>query len=390
MESAVLVALADIFRRHGPDSRANCGAQLPPLHLRAMQDIAQCRTERLGGQMSPCAPGPDSHYSYHSCTNRHGPKCQQEPAEQWLENQPRLLLPVIHVLGTCTLPEELSAVTRSHQQTLYTLLFQTSSEALQALAGDPRGIGGRVALVGVLPTWTRALRYHPHVHSIAAGGGLAATGHWQPSRPDCLVPVKPLAGLFRAKFRDGLHQTALFPRVDQPVGLKDWGGHGEPVGRGQEALRSLAPYIFRVALSHNRLLKLADGQGTCQYKEAATAQGTTCTVTAEECMRRFLQHVLPHRFGKVRDDGVLSPGHRHLLTAARQVLGGSAVATKRSGTGGAGQAPMAAPHCPRCGSPLRLGQTLRPTGRWPSCPCGAGCPCSPLDETPPLLCGVTG
>lgn len=219
--------------------------------------------------------------------------------------------------------------------------------------------------MGVLHTWTRDLRYHPHVHSIATGGGLTADGAWRPSRPDFLVPIKPLAVLFRAKFRDGLHKTALCPRVDEPVWHKDWVVHCEPVGRGQEAFRYLAPYIFRVAISNNRILKLADGQVTFRYTESATAQVKICTVPAEEFIRRFLQHVLPHRFVKVRYYGLLSPGNRHLLTQARQVLGGRAVETKLSGKGGAVQEPMTAPRCPRCGSPLILVQTLRPKRREP-------------------------
>lgn len=273
------------------------------------------------------------------------------------------MLPVPHCLVTFTLPEELRALARSHQKTVDSLLCRASSAALQALALAPRCIGGRVALVGVLHPWTRGLRYHPHVHYIATGGGLAADGHGRPSRPDCLVPVKPLAVLFRAKFRDGLKQPALYPLVDAHVWHKDWVVHCAPVGRGQEALRYLAPSLFRVAISNNRILKLADGQVTFQYKESATAQVKTCTVTAEECIRRFLQHVLPARFVTVRYDGLLSPGSRRRLHEASQVLGGRVVAPKTSGQGGTVKTPTAAPRCPRCGSPLVLIQILRPTGR---------------------------
>ena len=203
------------------------------------------------------------------------------------------------------------------------------------------------------------------MHDIATGGGLAADGHWRPSRPDFLVPIKPLAVLFRAKCRDGLQKTDLFPRVEEHVWHKDWVVHCEPVGSGQEAFRSLAPDIFRVAISNNRMLKLADDQVTFQDKESATAQVKTCTVPAEECMRRFLQHVLPHRFVKVRYDGLLSPGNRHLLNRARRLLGRSAVKTKTSGKGGAVKESTAAPRCPRCGGTLVLLQTLKPKGRFP-------------------------
>jgi Putative transposase/Transposase zinc-binding domain len=360
-----MVELADIFHHHGPEYRAKFGDRMPPSHLRALHDIEQCRTESLGGHLYYCEPCQQPHYSYHSCKNRHCPKCQNDQAEQWLANQQSLLLPVPHFLVTFTLPDQLRTLARSHQQTMYNLLFRTSAEAVQALALDPRFIGGRVAMVGVLHTWTRDLRYHPHVHYVVAGGGLTAAGHWHASQQDFLMHVKPLSVLFRAKFRDGLKKTALFPLVDAPVWQKDWVVHCEPVGRGQAAFRYLAPYIFRVAISNRRILQLEDGKVTFQYKEAATNQRKTCTVPAEEFIRRFLQHVLPNRFIKVRYYGLLSPGNRHLLTRARQLLGGRRVDTKTSGNGGALKVPTATPRCPKCGSPLILVQTLRPQGRLP-------------------------
>jgi Putative transposase/Transposase zinc-binding domain len=360
-----MVELAEIFRLHGPAYRAKFGDQRLPSHRRAMQDIEQCRTEALGGQLYECDSCRESHYSYHSCKNRHCPKCQNDQAEQWLANQQRLLLPVAHFLLTFTLPEELRAVARSHQKTIDNILFRSSAEALQELAADPRFIGGRVGMVGVLHTWTRDLRYHPHVHYIVTGGGLATDNHWRPSRPEFLVPVKPLSVLFRAKFRDELKKTDLFSLVDAQVWQKDWVVHCEPVDRGQEAFRYLAPYIFRVAISNNRILKLAEGEVTFQYKESATDQVKTATLPAEEFIRRFLQHVLPDRFVKVRYYGLLSPSNRHLLRRARQWLGGSAVKPNTSSQEEAVKAPTTTPRGPRCGSTLILVQTLRPTGRLP-------------------------
>jgi hypothetical protein len=273
-----MVEIAEMFRIHGPAYRAKFGDRMLPSHRRAMQDIAQCRTETLGGQVYHCETCQEYHYSYHSCKNRHCPKCQQDQAEQWLDDQKRLLLPVPHFLGTFTLPVELRALARRHQKTLYNILFRSSSEALQELALDPRFIGGRIGMVGVLHTWTRDLRYHPHVHYIVAGGGLSAEGTWLSSRQDFLVHVKPLAMIFRAKFRAQLQKTDLFPRVDESVWNKDWVVHCEPVGTGKEAFKYLAPYIFRVAISNNRILKLEDDQVTFQYKESATDQVRTCTV----------------------------------------------------------------------------------------------------------------
>jgi hypothetical protein len=359
----VRVELAAIVRLPGPAYRAKFGAQMRPSHRRAMPDIEQCRTEALGGQLYEGDSCRESHDRDHSCKTRHCPTCQHDQAEPWLANPQRVRLPVPHVLLTCTLPEALRAGARSHQKTLDHLLFRRSAEALQELAADPRCIGGRVGMVGGLHPWTRDLRDQPHGHDIVTGGGRATDNHWRPSRPECLVPVKPRSVLCRATFRDELHKTDLFSRVEAHVWHKDGGGPCEPVDRGQEAFRYLAPYIFRVAISHNRILKLAAGEVTFQDKASATDQVNTATLPAEECIRRFLQHVLPDRCINVRSDGLRSPSNRHRLTRARQWLGGSAVKPQTSGPGEAVNAPTTAPRCPRCGSTLLLVQTLRPTGR---------------------------
>jgi hypothetical protein len=358
-----MVQIADIFRLHGPQYRAKFGDRMPPSHLRVMQDIEQCRTEALGGQLYHCDHCQEDHYSYHSCKNRHCPQCQNDQAQLWLENQQSRLLPVPHFLVTFTLPEELRALARRHQKTVYHILFRASSEALQELALAPRFIGGRMGMVGVLHTWTRDLRYHPHVHYIVTGGGLATDGQWRPSRHDFLVPVKPLSVMFRAKVRDHLKKTDLFSLVPERVWTKDWVVHCEPVGTGEHAFKYLAPYIFRVAISNNRILKLEDGQVTFQYKDSATDQVKTCTVTAHEFIRRFLQHVLPDRFIKVRYYGLLSPGHRHRLNQARAWLGVRAVEPTSPGTHPDVKEPIDPPRCPRCGSLLRLVGTLRPSRR---------------------------
>lgn len=232
-----MVESAELFRLHGPAYRAPFGDRRPPRHVRAMQDIERCRTEPLGGQVDHCETCQASHYSDHSCQNRHCPTCQQDQAEQWLEAQKRLLLPVPHFLVTLTLPAELRTLARRPQNTLDNLRFRSSAEALQALALDPRFIGGRLGMVGVRHTWTRDLRYQPHGHSIVAGGGLSPEGPWRPARQDFLVHVTPLSVLFRAKFREQLKTTALVPLVAAHVWSKDWVVHCEPVGSGEEACR---------------------------------------------------------------------------------------------------------------------------------------------------------
>jgi Putative transposase/Transposase zinc-binding domain len=358
-----MLDVAEIFRLHGPEYRARFGARMLPSHLRAMQDIETCRTASLGGQLYYCAHCDEQRYSYHSCKNRHCPKCQNEQANQWLEKQQSLLLPVSHFLVTFTLPAELRALARSHQKTIYNLLFRASAQALQQLAQDPRFVGARLGMVGVLHTWTRQLLYHPHLHYIVTGGGLTADGRWRSSRKDFLVHVKPLSVIFRAKFRAELKKLQLFAQVEATVWQKDWVVHSEPVGSGAQAFKYLAPYVFRVAISNNRLRKLENGNVTFSYKESASAQLKHCTVTAAEFIRRFLQHVLPKRFIKVRYYGLLSPAQRQLLQKARQLL--SATSNKLNCQVVISTHPLALLSCPRCGRPLSLLGPLAPRGRAP-------------------------
>ncbi len=358
-----MLEVADIFRLHGPEYRAKFSARMLPSHRRAMQDIETCRTESLGGQLYYCQQCDQQRYSYHSCKNRHCPKCQNDQANDWLKEQQSLLLPIAHFLVTFTLPAELRAVARSNQKTIYNLLFRASAQALQQLAQEPRFVGARLGMVGVLHTWTRQLLYHPHVHYIVTGGGLSTEGRWLSSRKDFLVHVKPLSRIFRAKFRDELKKTELFAAVAPRVWRKDWVVHSEPVGSGEQAFQYLAPYIFRVAISNNRLLKLEHGNVTFAYKESASAQVKRCTVTAEEFIRRFLQHVLPPRFIKVRYFGLLSPSNRQLLQRARQLLSATSSKLKREEV--KTTAPLAVLSCPHCGGPLTLLSPLAPRGRAP-------------------------
>jgi len=317
-----------------------------------------------------CDQCEQAQYSYHSCKNRHCPKCQNEAAQHWLEEQQDLLLPVPYFLVTFTLPTELREVTRSHQTTLYNLLFHTSAAALQQLARDPRFVGGQIGMVGVLHTWARDLSYHPHVHYLVPGGGLAPDGQtWLASRPGFLVHVRPLGRLFRAKFRDALQKAGLLDLVPAETWAKEWVVHCQPVGSGVTALKYLAPYIFRVAISNGRILKLVDGQVTFRYQDASTEETRHCTVTAEEFIRRFLQHVLPRGFVKVRYYGFFSHGNRPLLHQIRQRL---AVHSSPQSTLAEPSSPETVcfpqdqpVRCPKCGQLMRRVQSIRPKRRKP-------------------------
>ena len=351
-----MVELADVFQSYGPAYRQKYGARMLPSHLAVMRAIEQCRTEALGGQIYYCPDCDQVQYSYHSCRNRHCPKCQHEATQDWLERQQHLLLPVPYFLLTFTLPAGLRELARSHQKDVYSLLFRASAAATQELSKDPRFVGGQIGMIGVLHTWTRDLRYHPHVHFLVPGGGLAADQQaWLPSREDFLVHVRPLSVLFRAKFREAFRQTDMFDQAPIDVWQKDWVVHCKSVGNGQATLKYLAPYIFRVAISNRSILKAEDGQVTFRYTDRQSGESRTCSLAAEQFIHRFLQHVLPKGFVKVRYYGFFSSGNRSRLRQIRQLLGAQDAPPSVQT-----DPPPDARRCPACGGVMLLQKILPP------------------------------
>jgi hypothetical protein len=368
--------LADIFRTYGPAYRQRYGDRMLPRHIQVMWDIAHCRTPIMGGACYYCPQCQTSHYSYHSCHNRHCPQCASNRADRWRERQLAHLLPVPYFLVTCTLPHTLNPLARSHQKLIYTLLFKTSADALQTLARNPQWLGGTIGMVGVLHTWDRSLGYHLHVHYLMPAGGIdPTTGAWTPSHPKFLIPGSALRTVFRATFRDALQAVApdLFAQVPSETWTTQWVVHCQPVGDGRTALKYLAPYVYRVALSNRRLVSLQDGQVTFRYKPRQQPW-KTMTLDALAFMQRFLQHVLPKGFQKVRSFGFLHPSHRARFTALQAHL--TATATAETAATVAAESPATdtpSPHqhspdtpgvCPQCGSPLQY------LGRLPRSPRG--------------------
>jgi len=358
----VALELADIFRQYGPAYRQKYASRIPATHLKAMRAIEQCRTEALGGQVYRCLNCEQVQYSYHSCRNRHCPKCQNENGQRWLEKQQDLLLPVPYFLLTFTLPASFNEVARTHQRLLYDLLFKTSAAAAQQLARDPRFVGGQVGMVGVLHTWGRNLAYHPHLHYLVPAGGLAPDGEtWFPAHHNFLLPVRALSRAFRGKLQQALRRTDCYARIPAKVWEQEWVVHCEAVGSGLNALKYLAPYIFRVAISNNRLLKLENDCVTFRYRATDTGTEKRCTLSADEFIHRFLQHVLPKGFVKVRYSGFFAATQRPKLISLRQQLSQHTAAIPSPETS---PAPAPAPRrllCPQCGQPMLCQQTLPPT-----------------------------
>lgn len=363
-----MITLGDILRQYGPAYRAQFGDQMLPSQHAAMLSIEQCRTEALGGQIYSCPACGTRRYSYHSCRNRHCPTCQHDAAQTWLARQQELLLPVPYFLLTFTLPAQLREIAYRHQRTVYNLLFRASAAALMQLARDPRFLGAQIGMLGVLQTWTREMRYHPHIHYLVPGGGLAEDGRtWVSAKADFLVHVKPLAALFRAKLRAALRQSAFWSEIPATVWQQPWVVDCRSVGTARAALKYLAPYIFRVALSNKRSVRVADDQVTFRYTHSASGQRAYCTLPVHEFLHRFLQHILPKGLVKVRYYGLFRLSNRRSLARLRGQLlllqHIAMVAPLRSVSSEGGSARVLV--CPRCGQPMRLEQVLRPHNRGP-------------------------
>src|SRR5712671_246451 len=248
-----MIEVADILRRHGPEYQRR--HPLLPSQQKALADLVRCRTAACGGHLYECDRCGYLHYSYHSCRNRHCPKCHGEQTERWLEQHRQRLLPCGYYLLTFTLPSGLRALAYAHQKAVYGLLLSSAAAALQKLAWDPKYVGGQLAILAVLHTWTRALLDHPHAHLLVSAGGLCAQGQrWVPPKnPAFLVPCFALSKIFQGKFKAGLKKLKLLSQVPPAVWQQKWVVHGQHAGSGQQVLDYLGRYVFRVAITNSRL-----------------------------------------------------------------------------------------------------------------------------------------
>ena len=368
--------MADLFRRHGPASRAQGKDRLLPSHRRALEAIAPCRPEARGGPVSQGTAGGALAYSEHACTKRHCPTGPKAAATPGVEPQRALLLPVPSVLVTLPWPAARRPVARSHQTRLSTRRVQTSARALQALALDPTYRGGPRGMVGVLHPWTRQMGYHPPRPSLVPGGALAPDGSTWLTPPDAewLVPVHALAKRFRGKVQAALRTTGLLTHVPPQGWQQGWMTHGPAAGTGPAVLSSFAPSLSRVAITTSRLEKGDDGPGTVRVTERTSHPWTPRTLPVDACIRRFLQHVLPQGCPQVRYDGVLSPSRRPALAQRRTLLAASPPSDQAT-QGSHDQdrrepppAPEAALHGRACGGPRVFLDRLVPhQSRPPSC-----------------------
>ena len=317
-----MLELAEIFRIAGPRYREAHADRLLPSHGHAMDDIVRCRTAALGGSVYQCDACGTLDYAYHSCRNRHCPKCQEDRAHDWLTGVRARMLPCDHYLLTFTLPPQLRALAYAHQTSVYSALLHEAAAAVQALAADRTWVGGRVGILAVLHTWTRTLEYHPHAHLLVTAGGLTDDGEaWvRPAHARFLMPGYMLSQLFRAKMRDALTHAGFADQIAPSVWDRRWTVHLQQIGRGEHALRYLARYVFHVALTNARLEQFAHDRVTFRYTHARSRETRRLTLPDDAFIGRFLQHVLPRGFTKIRYFGLLSPSCRATLDHARLLL----------------------------------------------------------------------
>jgi len=336
--------VADIFRSAGPAYRAAHAGHLSLQQLKVMTAIEHCRTAALGGHVEACADCGHWRVAYNSCRNRHCPKCQGAAARVWLAEREADLLPVGYFHVVFTLPAEIAAIAFHNKAALYDLLFRAASETMLTIASDPRHLGARIGITAVLHTWGSALTYHPHVHMIVPGGGVALDGtRWISSRPTFLLPVRVLGKLFRRLFLTRLVQLhdagrlAFFGSLAQladrrafldylaPARKARWVVYAKPPFAGPQAvLAYLSRYTHRVAISNRRLLGFDETGVTFRYKDYrrdAPERQQVMTLATDEFIRRFLLHILPRGFHRIRHYGLLAGASRKdNLALARRLL----------------------------------------------------------------------
>ena len=378
--------LADIIRAHQDEFLTRHGSSLTQTQRKALRDVAACRTAALGGQLWQCVACGHRHAVYHSCRNRHCPRCQGATRARWLEQQTRHLLPVQYFHVVFTLPAEVAAVALVNPVTVYNLLFQAARETLMEVAANPKHLGAALGVLMVLHTWGQNLHHHPHVHCVVTGGGLScnerglvdASPRWLSCRPGFFLPVRVLSRKYRGKFLallrqayeagklcwDGWPDAASWAAWSSPLYDKDWVVYAkEPFGGPEQVLAYLARYTHRVAISNSRLLELADGQVTFRYKDyRGDHQQRQMTLAATEFLRRWVQHVLPRGFVKVRHYGLWSNRQREeRLALCRVLLAACVLRQLSSGLAIAEASCDSEPVCPSCGGKhlVRLGELPR-------------------------------
>ena len=309
-----MIEVADVFRQFGDAYLAAFGGSMLPSHKRAIQDIIACRTEAMGGHLYECDSCHQEIYSYHSCKNRSCPKCHTDQTRRWLDLRKEEMLPIPYFHVTVTVPEILRPLFLANQNDAYRIFMQACADSIRELAKDPRYVNGLVGTLMVLHTCNQQMLYHPHTHSLVTGGGITDDGSWNPANEGFLFPLKALSMLVRGKFLTTLKRLRPDINIPESAWQQNWVSHCTVWGKGEQAvLDYLARYVFRIAITNSRIVAMDEQTVTFRYKERKKRRWRTCQVSGIEFMRRFLMHVLPRGFHKVRYFGIWNKKNRKVL-----------------------------------------------------------------------------
>jgi len=350
-------------------------------HVKVLWAIARCRTAALGGHLDQCTRCGHRAISYNSCRNRHCPKCQTSARERWIAARQRELLPTRYVHVVFTLPRGLAPLALQNKKVIYDLLFRASAETLLEVARDPRHLGAEIGFFSVLHTWSQKLQLHPHVHCVIPAGGLSLDHtRWMKSRCRFFLPVKVLSRVFRGKFvaalqrvfREGqlrfhgslalLAQPKIFAASLRPLFRKDWVVYAKrPFGGPEYVLQYLGRYTHRVAISNHRLVSLADGKVTFRWRDSADHnEQKLMTLPLDEFLRRFLLHLLPNRFVRIRNFGFLANRRRTVSLPLCLLLFPARSGPPTSQGSSTADAAKDFWRCPHCAGPMLLIERLTP------------------------------
>ena len=375
--------VADIFRTHGPAYRQINAGHLSFSQLRVMSAIEACRTEALGGHVAACTKCNHQHIAYNSCKNRHCPKCQAPAARDWMAARAEDLLPVEYFHVAFTLPAEIARIALWNKRAVYGLLFKASAETVATIAADPKRMGARIGMTSVLHTWGSALTHHPHIHMIVPGGGLSPDGtRWVACKSGFFLHVRVLSRLFRRLFVEGLmalHRTgqlrffgaltalagaSAFTEWLVPLRKVDWVVYAKPPFGGPEAvLAYLSRYTHRIAISNHRLISADANTVAFKWKDYRIKRGDRMKVMhlpTFEFIRRFLMHVLPDRFHRIRHYGFLAGAGRKEKVARIRALLGDIKSAEPDQPPEETTPPLTLREpCPDCGAPMCIIETFR-------------------------------
>src|SRR6056297_1139673 len=384
--------VADIFRAHGPAYRRDHAGHLNLPQLKVMSAIEACRTVALGGHVAACTKCDHQHIAYNSCRNRHCPKCQGATAKHWMQARTEDLLPVEYFHAVFTLPAQIADIAYQNKAEIYGLLFNASAQTLLTIAADPKHLGARIGMTSVLHTWGSAMTHHPHIHVIVPGGGLSPDGtKWVACKPGFFLHVRVLSQLFRRLFIEGLmalHRSGdltffadlagladadAFTAYLAPLRTTDWVVYAKPPFGGPEAvLAYLSRYTHRVAISNSRLISADADTVTFRWKDYRIKAGDRQKVMrlpTPEFIRRFLMHVLPDGFHRIRHYGLLAGATRKATIARiRGLLAETPPDQEPQDDAEVVPLTLREP-CPDCGGPMHIIEIFRrgqkPTTRAP-------------------------